>query len=174
MRFAQAEQRVSDATIPDRLRYSLLATIGDVATPATPTLSLLERELRGCVTAFTERDAAAERGVNEPLDATDILISELIAREDETTAEHSRAVSAWCKRIAERLDLDAGECTYIGRCGLIHDIGKVETPRDILGLPRSLSRHHCSKRLGASSLLRLAGQFGQKCWPGPSRSRANI
>jgi putative nucleotidyltransferase with HDIG domain len=54
-------------------------------------------------------------------------------------AEHSRAVSAWCSRIARALDLDEAHIEFVTRCGLIHDVGKMRTPPEILNAPRGLS-----------------------------------
>jgi HD-GYP domain-containing protein (c-di-GMP phosphodiesterase class II) len=53
-------------------------------------------------------------------------------------AEHSRAVSAWCSRIARALDLDETQIEFVSRCGLIHDVGKMLTPAEILNAPRGL------------------------------------
>jgi putative nucleotidyltransferase with HDIG domain len=54
-------------------------------------------------------------------------------------AEHSRAVAAWCERLARALGLSEDEITFAARCGLIHDIGKLQTPPEILNAPRTLS-----------------------------------
>jgi putative nucleotidyltransferase with HDIG domain len=78
----------------------------------------------------------------EPLDAVDAAISDLIARlfeKDEITGEHSRAVSSWCSRIARNLGLSATETALVRRGGLLHDIGKVGTPEEILNAPRKLT-----------------------------------
>ncbi len=55
------------------------------------------------------------------------------------TAEHSRAVSAWCTRIARTLGLGETQVEFVSRCGLVHDIGKMRTPLEILNAPRGLS-----------------------------------
>jgi putative nucleotidyltransferase with HDIG domain len=54
-------------------------------------------------------------------------------------AEHSRAVSAWCSRLARALDLTEAEIDFVTRGGLIHDIGKMRTPASILNAPRRLT-----------------------------------
>ena len=79
---------------------------------------------------------------NEQLDAIDAAINALLVRldcVDPLTAEHSRAVSAWCGRLARRLSLSDSEATFVARCGMIHDIGKITTPKEILFAPRSLT-----------------------------------
>jgi putative nucleotidyltransferase with HDIG domain len=54
-------------------------------------------------------------------------------------AEHSRAVSAWCARLARTIGLSEAEIAFVTRCGLIHDIGKLYTPAEILEAPRKLT-----------------------------------
>jgi putative nucleotidyltransferase with HDIG domain len=78
----------------------------------------------------------------EPLDAVDACISDLIARlfeKDQITGEHSRAVSSWCSRLARNLGLSSTETALVRRGGLLHDIGKVGTPEEILNAPRKLT-----------------------------------
>jgi putative nucleotidyltransferase with HDIG domain len=82
------------------------------------------------------------RDVALPIDEIDAQIESLISELDQVAplmAEHSRAVSAWCGRIARKLGLDAAEITHLMRCGLIHDVGKIMTPSAILHAPRRLS-----------------------------------
>jgi HD-GYP domain-containing protein (c-di-GMP phosphodiesterase class II) len=77
-----------------------------------------------------------------PLDEVDLAIEAFIAKLDETDAastEHSRAVSLWCRRIARSLGLRAEECADVARSGLLHDVGKTFTPKEVLFAPRALS-----------------------------------
>jgi putative nucleotidyltransferase with HDIG domain len=76
-----------------------------------------------------------------PVEPIDLLIEDLVTKLDESdpaTAEHSRAVSAWCARMARRAELDPAEAAYVARAGLIHDVGKTKTPPEILSAPRKL------------------------------------
>jgi len=75
-------------------------------------------------------------------DDVDVSIGTLLGHLDAAapwTAEHSRAVSAWCSRIARTLGLSEAQIEFVTRCGLIHDIGKMRTPPDILNAPRGLT-----------------------------------
>jgi putative nucleotidyltransferase with HDIG domain len=77
-----------------------------------------------------------------PPDPVDATISDLIARlfeKDTITGEHSRAVSSWCSRLARNLGMSASETALVRRGGLLHDIGKVGTPEEILNAPRKLT-----------------------------------
>ncbi|MDQ6826742.1 MAG: HD-GYP domain-containing protein [Candidatus Eremiobacteraeota bacterium] len=75
------------------------------------------------------------------IDQIDARIDDLITKldtEDAATAEHSRSVSLWCSRIAKRMGLNRQESMLVMRGGLIHDIGKMLTPKEILHAPRAL------------------------------------
>ncbi len=105
---------------------------------ARPQLRALDESIRS-VAAKPRR--ALPQGTSH-LDETDAAIHELLVRlerSDPLTAEHSRAVSAWCARLARRLSLSDEETIFVARCGMIHDIGKITTPGDILSAPRSLT-----------------------------------
>lgn len=93
-----------------------------------------------------ERLAGRPRLVREPasyevIDEIDVALDDLLTRlhqRDPLTAEHSRAVSAWCARLARRLSLAKHDAVHVARCGLIHDVGKISTPLEILNAPRRL------------------------------------
>jgi putative nucleotidyltransferase with HDIG domain len=139
----------------------ICASYGDVATLRGTLLELPEtlaraaRELGGASPPAAAVDALADdvrtvvelawrpltRIADEPLDEVDARIDALIGRleaRDPLTSEHSRAVAAWCGRLGRRLGLDAAGITFARRCGLLHDIGKVVTPLEVLNAPRAL------------------------------------
>ncbi|HEV3087314.1 MAG TPA: HD domain-containing phosphohydrolase [Candidatus Elarobacter sp.] len=109
------------------------------------------------VCAEVERLAARPRLIrdaarHEALDEIDVALDDLLTRldgADELTAEHSRAVSTWCARLAQRLALAKHDAIFVTRAGLVHDVGKLTTPSAILNAPRALDeeemtimRHH--------------------------------
>jgi putative nucleotidyltransferase with HDIG domain len=78
----------------------------------------------------------------DTVDELDLLLADMVSRvesNDPMTAEHCRAVSAWCVRIAQRLALPRNEAAFVARGGLIHDVGKSLTPHEILQAPRKLT-----------------------------------
>ena len=86
--------------------------------------------------------AARQTGVRGTLDEIDATLDRLMSRLtnfDLATAEHSRAVSMWCARVGKKMGLGTSETMFLMRAGLIHDIGKVMTPPDILNAPYRLS-----------------------------------
>jgi putative nucleotidyltransferase with HDIG domain len=101
-------------------------------------LRALERPIRKVLA----KPRRSSRPIQEQLDETDAAINAMLVRldaADPLTAEHSRAVAVWCSRIARRLTLSAQDITFVSRCGMIHDIGKVTTPKEILHAPRKLT-----------------------------------
>lgn len=75
------------------------------------------------------------------VDVVDAKIEEVLYRlseRDVTTAEHSRCVGMWCWRIAKRLGMPREEALLAARSGLVHDVGKIFTPLEILNAPRAL------------------------------------
>jgi putative nucleotidyltransferase with HDIG domain len=86
-------------------------------------------------------DAEAQVATPDERRDVDGLIESFLTRlhgTDQFTVEHSRAVSAWCARIAQRMEMSGEELAYVTRAGLIHDIGKMNTPVHILQAPRKL------------------------------------
>jgi HD-GYP domain-containing protein (c-di-GMP phosphodiesterase class II) len=103
------------------------------------TISLAEIAQRTLRTGTGSNEAAASTDI---VDDVDVLCSEMLQRiefHDRSTAEDGRAVSAWCVRIARRMSLGRRETILVARGGLIHDIGKVTVPPQLLQAPRPLS-----------------------------------
>jgi len=100
---------------------------------------------------------------HEAVDEVDVVLDRLLTelhQSDVLTAEHSRAVSSWCARLGKRLGMEKTEIVRVTRAGLIHDIGKVTTPPEILGAPRGLDeeemaimRRHAAE--GATIVARI-------------------
>jgi len=103
--------------------------------------------LQTALSAALAAAAARPRGVAAPpagdaIDDVDVIINDLVTRlfaKDAITAEHSRAVASWCARIARKMGLSAEETLLVQRGGLLHDVGKIATPDEILNAPRGLT-----------------------------------
>ena len=135
--------------------YGDVAPLRDVLVELPDALARAVYDVLGHALREAELDALAERvmGIvdaswrpllrvrDEALDEVDARIDTLIVKleaRDPLTSEHSRAVSAWCSRLGRRLGLDSAEVTFAARCGLLHDVGKVATPLEVLNAPRAL------------------------------------
>lgn len=81
-----------------------------------------------------------EQMTDSVLHNRDALVSLLrIKNVDEYTYLHSMAVSALCISFAHGLEFDAAQIKQIGIGGLLHDIGKMHVPMEILNKPGPLS-----------------------------------
>jgi putative nucleotidyltransferase with HDIG domain len=147
--FAWIDSRFDSHAVTDAVPRLLTLAIASIAA----SLEDVRIEGRAPQTDFGQvaerirRIAARPRSVravpgNQSLDEIDVALDRLMLRLtnfDLPTADHSRAVSMWCARIAKKLSLSTTETTFVTRAGLIHDIGKVTTPPAILNAPYRLS-----------------------------------
>ncbi len=58
---------------------------------------------------------------------------------DPYTANHSVVVATYARDIAERMGLSVADCDLVHLCGLVHDIGKSQVPREIIEKPGPLT-----------------------------------
>jgi len=113
---------------------------GSRSTAASPRVPL--RLLDDAIAAIVAKRRRDLEPAANRLDETDAAINALIQRlerADPLSADHSRAVSAWCTRLARRLSLSDRTIVAVARGGLLHDVGKITTPREILHAPRKLT-----------------------------------
>jgi putative nucleotidyltransferase with HDIG domain len=68
------------------------------------------------------------------------VIAKLLAMKDPYTAGHQRRVSELAKEIAAHMELEEHDLEAINMAGLIHDIGKISIPSEILSKPGRLSK----------------------------------
>ncbi len=92
--------------------------------------------------AETERARQAER-LKDALIQTVQVLSLTVEKRDPYTAGHQRQVAALAAAIGRELDLPADrmEGLYLG--GLVHDIGKVAIPAELLSKPSRLTALEC-------------------------------
>lgn len=72
------------------------------------------------------------------IDAVSVLAAAVDAK-DPYTAHHAAAVAELCRRVARLLDLDETEVHRIYLAGLLHDVGKIAVPPEILQKPGKLT-----------------------------------
>jgi len=70
--------------------------------------------------------------------AIESLLAMLRARDD-ATCTHSRATGEWARRIATRMELAPQRIERIVRAAILHDIGKIRIPDEILVKPSALT-----------------------------------
>ena len=87
---------------------------------------------------ITERKQAEER-LKKTMDATIDTISKMIEAKDPYTAGHQQRVSQLATAIAKELNLSPDKIEGIRITSLIHDIGKIGVPTEILSKPTKLT-----------------------------------
>jgi putative nucleotidyltransferase with HDIG domain len=68
-------------------------------------------------------------------------LTELLADKDESTEEHTRRVALRAVQVGEELGLAPGRLRALAIGGLLHDIGKLSVPEQILKKPAALDEH---------------------------------
>jgi HD-GYP domain-containing protein (c-di-GMP phosphodiesterase class II) len=114
------------------------------------TLLRLERERRGEL----ERALVAEQDANVELRRTGLQgvshILMAVSLKDMTTGQHLLRVRKYVEAISGKLGLPPATIEEFGYSSVLHDVGKIQTPDDILGAPHELSddqydvmKQHC-------------------------------
>jgi HD-GYP domain-containing protein (c-di-GMP phosphodiesterase class II) len=114
------------------------------------TLLRLERERR----RELERSLVAEQNANLELRRTGLQgvshILMAVSLKDMTTGQHLLRVRKYVEAISGQLGLPPATIEEFGYSSVLHDVGKIQTPDDILGAPHELSvdqydvmKQHC-------------------------------
>jgi HD-GYP domain-containing protein (c-di-GMP phosphodiesterase class II) len=114
------------------------------------TLLRLERERR----RELERSLLSEQNANVELRRTGLQgvshILMAVSLKDMTTGHHLLRVRKYVEAIAAKLGLPPATVEEFGYSSVLHDVGKIQTPDDILGAPHELSvdqfdvmKQHC-------------------------------
>ena len=80
-----------------------------------------------------------KRKMDENYEKTLYSIVELIEQRDTYTAGHSKRVAYYCEIIAKAMGYSEHDCTLIHQAGILHDVGKIETPDAVLLNPKVLN-----------------------------------
>jgi len=92
-------------------------------------------------------------------EAINALLS-MLETHDPRTLGHARSVGAWSARIAREMQFMPETVAFVERCGLLHDIGKVTIPTEILDKASMLdavewTRMRNQPAAGAETLSRI-------------------
>jgi len=121
-------------TVCDAVEELALTEHGDLAS------ILVFLEVVKTRTRCRQRDLAPATGTGDDssLAAIESLLAMLSVR-DEATCIHSRATGEWGRRIATRMGIDPAVTERIVKAGILHDIGKIRVPDEILFKPSTLT-----------------------------------
>ena len=124
---------------------ALLAPIGLLAafaTVAEPWAFTLVLPLVGLVAIFSrEREARIENALtlSSAYRGTAHLLGELLSTTHEYTGHHSRSVVVLAHQVGERLGLDEATLRDVEFGALLHDVGKMAVPNEIINKPGKLT-----------------------------------
>jgi len=109
-------------------------------------------------------DAALE--LSDAYRGTTMALADVLDSDDEYTGSHSRMVVNLTRNVAERLGLDSDRRRLAEFGALLHDIGKIAVPNEVLNKPGPLSaseweliKRHTVK--GQEILERVGGMLGE-------------
>jgi HD-GYP domain-containing protein (c-di-GMP phosphodiesterase class II) len=124
---------------------ALLSSVGLLAALAArdePYGALLVMPLVALLVIFSrERDARIDQSLelSRAYRGTTLLLSDVLDGDDEYTAFHSRGVVQLSIAVAQRMGLDARQMRNVEFGALLHDVGKIAIPKEILNKPGKLS-----------------------------------
>jgi HD-GYP domain-containing protein (c-di-GMP phosphodiesterase class II) len=82
---------------------------------------------------------AAALELNRAYRGTVMLLSDVLEHDDEYTADHSRSVVDLVNAVADELSIDAEERQELEFAAMLHDVGKISIPKEILHKPAALT-----------------------------------
>ena len=104
--------------------------------------------------------------LNRAYRGTVMLLSDVLEFEDEYTAQHSRSVVDLVNAVADELGIAAHERQELEFAAMLHDVGKISIPKEILHKPGALTdgefaviKHHTIE--GQFMLDRVGGLLGR-------------
>jgi HD-GYP domain-containing protein (c-di-GMP phosphodiesterase class II) len=124
---------------------ALLSTVGLLAALAArdePFGALLVLPVVSLLSIFSrERSARIDQSLelSRAYRGTTLLLSDVLDDDDAYTAFHSRGVVQLSIAVADRLELDERQKRNVEFGALLHDIGKIAIPKEILNKPGKLS-----------------------------------
>jgi putative nucleotidyltransferase with HDIG domain len=77
--------------------------------------------------------------LNDAYQGTALLLGDVVEADDSYTGEHSRSVVRLALEVAKEVGLDADSARRVEFAALLHDIGKLAVPNEIINKPGELS-----------------------------------
>jgi putative nucleotidyltransferase with HDIG domain len=124
---------------------ALLSTVGLLAALAArdePFGALLVLPVVALLSIFSrERSARIDQSLelSRAYRGTTLLLSEVLEADDEYTGMHSRSVVSLSVAVADELGLDSQERRNVEFGALLHDVGKIAVPNEIINKPGPLT-----------------------------------
>ncbi len=97
-------------------------------------------KLEEMVEVKTAQNLLLQKKQIDNYEKTLLSLVELVEKRDTYTGGHSQRVAKYSKMIAKHMNFSEQECELVYRAGILHDIGKIETPDAILLNPGKLNK----------------------------------
>jgi putative nucleotidyltransferase with HDIG domain len=113
-----------------------------LATETRPWAVLLAAPLFGLLSVFSrERRARLDQLVelNDAYRGTALVLGDVVEADDGYTGEHSRSVVTLANAVGDALGLDSSQRRNLEFGALLHDVGKIAIPKDIINKPGKLN-----------------------------------
>ena len=123
------------------LAFAPLGLVVALAAVGRPWAVLLIAPLFGVLMRFSqERRVRLEQLVelNDAYRGTALVLGDVVEADDTYTGEHCKGVVLLALDVARELGLDAGERRKVEFAALLHDIGKIAVPKEIVNKPGKL------------------------------------
>ena len=122
--------------------------------PLLALLATFARERHGRLESLVE--------LNNAYRGTALVLGDVIEADDDYTGLHSKSVVELTIAVAEQLELTAGQCRNLEFGALLHDVGKIAIPKEIINKPGKLDPEEWTiikthTVVGQSMLTRVGG-----------------
>jgi putative nucleotidyltransferase with HDIG domain len=130
-----------NVTAFDAILAPLAFSIGILATDAPVRLLALAPLLLLLTMLSTERREryGTTLELHRAYRGTVMLLADVVESDDKYTADHSRSVVELAESVADELGLPASERQELEFAALLHDVGKIAIPNELLNKPASLT-----------------------------------
>jgi HD-GYP domain-containing protein (c-di-GMP phosphodiesterase class II) len=138
----QLQARMFAWTCAVDVLLSPIGLLGALAAHETPAAALLPLSLAGLFALFArERQGRIEHALelSRAYRGTTLLLSDVLEADDEYTGLHSRDVVSLAVAVADRMGVDSRQRRNVEFGALLHDVGKIAVPREILNKPGPLT-----------------------------------
>ncbi|HEY5816021.1 MAG TPA: HD-GYP domain-containing protein [Solirubrobacterales bacterium] len=134
-----------------------------------PAICLLVIPLAGVLAVLSrERETRIEQALelSRAYQGTAMLLGDVVEADDAYTGSHSRGVVELSLAVADRLGLDSRRRRDIEFAALLHDVGKIAVPKEIINKPGPLDDEewkimHCHTIEGEAMLDRVGGVLAE-------------
>src|SRR4051794_30559418 len=124
--------------LPDGRTIGTFATYADK--PYAPSLQQVElAQAHAAIVALGLDRISRQQEISESYESVVLALISALDSRDEYTASHSAETSILAHRVAERLGLRDADLRRVDQVALLHDIGKLGVPSEILRSPDPLT-----------------------------------